>query len=243
MADDLGDRCPAAGLLGLAALAAAALWAVGRTEWAPVVHHGPGHHAGVAPGLAAAAWLAGWGLMVASMMLPVAAPMVGAMARSGPGRAAGGFAAAGFLGVWVAAGLAVLAGVTLAGEAAPPPGLLAGAALLAAGVYQVLPAKRRALARCRAHVRLLSAVADRSDPTGHGLRAGVCHGVSSLACCGPLMAAVAVGGMGEPALMAVLAGTMVAEEALPRGPRVSAPLGAALVAAGLVVLALGAAPG
>ncbi len=60
--------------------------------------------------------------------------------------------------------------------------------------------------------------------------------MASVACCGPLMAALALAGMGAPALMLVAGVAMTVEVAAPRGPRITAPVGAALIAAGLLGL-------
>ncbi len=145
--------------MGVAAAAALALAGIGQTAWAPLLHHGLGagggdHAAHAAPAVASAAWLVGWGLMVAAMMLPSAVPLVrevgGAVRERGGGRERA-FTIAAFLGVWGAFGCAVLLGTALARGVAP--GLL----LIAVGAYQLTPAKRAALARCRAHVRLLPA--------------------------------------------------------------------------------------
>jgi predicted metal-binding membrane protein len=223
--------------LAASAAAATALLAIGQTAWAPLVHHGPAAssgHAHAAPGIASAAWLVGWGLMVAAMMLPGAVPLVrevgGAVRTRGGGRERA-FAVAGFLGAWGAFGCAVLAVVALS------PGLEPGLVLVAAGAYQLTPAKRRALARCRGHARLLPpGWATGPDPSGDALRAGASHGVASVACCGPLMAALALAGMGAPALMLVAGVAMTVEVAAPRGPRITAPVGVALLAAGLLAL-------
>lgn len=223
-----------------AGAAALALVALERTAWAPLLHHGPAgdgsHAAHAAPGLAAAAWLAGWGLMVVAMMLPGAVPFVRGVGRGVSGRGAARertFAAAGFLGVWGASGLVVLAGTAVGGRIAP------GAALVAVGLYQLSPAKRRALAHCRAHARLLRhGWAAGRDPSGDALRAGVAHGTASLACCGPLMAVVALLAMDQPGLMLAAGCAMTVEAATPLGPLVSRPGGLVLAAAGVLALVL-----
>jgi predicted metal-binding membrane protein len=125
----------------------------------------------------------------------------------------------------------VLAGTALA------PGVAPGLILAAVGAYQLAPAKRRALARCRSHARLLRAGwATGPDPSGDALRAGVSHGLSSVACCGPLMAAIAFVGMGGPVLMLVAGAAMTIEVAAPRGPRITTPIGLVLIAAGVLAL-------
>lgn len=233
-------RREAATLLAPAGLAGLALLAIGRTTWAPLLHHGPavggahGAHAG--PGLAAAAWLVGWGLMAAAMMLPGAVPLVrdvGRAVRARGGSRERAFTVAGFLVVWGAFGVAVLVVVATA------QGVASGLVLIAVGAYQLSPAKRRALGLCRSHARLLpSGWATGRDPSGDATRAGVSHGLSSVACCGPLMAATALVGMGAPALMLTAGLAMTVEVAAPRGPRVTLPIGLVLIAAGVAGLAL-----
>ena len=208
-------------VVAVAGLAAAALWAAGLTAWAPLLHGG-GHAAHAAPALAGAAWLAGWALMATAMMLPAAAPLLAAVERRR------GLVAAGYLGVWTAAGVGALALSLFAPAAALP------AALAAAGAYQFTPWKRRALASCRGQ-RRLAALAT-GDPSGDAVRAGVAHAAATLRCCGPLMALMALG-LGGPAWMLALGGVMAAEAATAPGPRLRAPVGVALLAgAGLLLL-------
>jgi predicted metal-binding membrane protein len=218
-----------AGVAAASGLAALALAGVGATAWAPVVHHGPaGGHAHAATGLAAAAWLVGWGLMAAATMLPVTAPVV---RRSG--RPAG--VAAGFLAAWAALGAGVLAGVWALGAAGAPDAPAAGIALLLAGAFQLSPAKARLLARCRDHARLFTAGG--GDPTGDAVRAGLAQGRASVACCGPLMAAMALGAVGGAVPMLAAGAAMATEAAAPWGTRITRPLGAALLVAGVLALA------
>lgn len=209
-------------------LAAAALWAAGLTAWGPLLHGGAGHAHGAGPGLAAAGALAGWALMATAMMLPAAAPLIGAVERR---RA---LVAAGYLAVWIAGGLAALGAGAVAGAAVLP------AALAAAGAYQLTPHKRRALARCRGQ-RRLAALGTR-DPSGDAVRAGVAHGAATLRCCGPMMALMALG-LAGPAWMLLLGGVMAAEAATPAGGRLRVPLGLVLLAASLLVLRTGPPPG
>ena len=221
-----------AGVGATSALAALALAGLGATAWAPVVHHGPaGGHAHAAAGLAAAAWLVGWGLMAAATMLPVTAPLVRRSARP-----AG--VAAGFLAAWAALGAGVLAGVWALGAAGAPAAPAAGTALLLAGAFQLSPAKARLLDRCRDHARLACPLpGGGGDPTGDAVRAGLAQGRASVACCGPLMAAMALGAVGGTLPMLAAGAAMATEAAAPWGARITRPLGAALLVAG--VLALG----
>ena len=126
----------------------------------------------------------------------------------------------------------MLAGVAL------PGGIAAGPVLVAVGLYQLSPAKGRALAHCRSHARLLPpGWATGSDPSGDAVRAGVAHGMASVACCGPLMAAVALLAMDRPGLMLLAGCAMTVEAATPLGPRISRPAGAVLLVAGTLALA------
>jgi predicted metal-binding membrane protein len=211
--------------LGLAALATIALVGLTQTEWGPLVHHA-GHPTDPAPALTALVWMVGWSLMATALMLPAATPLI---ARTVQGR---GFLATGFLGVWLAAGLAALM-IALASRQ-PGGAAIASLLLLVAGAYQLSPAKRRALIQCRAHVRRVVTVG--SDPTGEALRRGLHHGVLSLRCCGPLMAAAAVAPLGGVAGMLALGALAVAEEAAPGGARLRIPLGLAVIAIGVAGL-------
>lgn len=206
---------------GAAVAAALALAALTRTEWGPLLHHA-NHPGAAAPALAAAAWMVGWSLMVVAMMLPAATPLI---ARATGAR---GFLTLGVLGVWAVTGLAALAAAISLGWADPSVG---PSLLVAAGAYQLSPAKRRALSRCRAHGR--GPVAAGADPTGDALRAGLHHGVLSLGCCGPLMVAASLASPGGAAGMLALGAFLAAEAGAPGGTRLRIPLG-------LVAIALGA---
>ena len=115
--------------------------------------------------------------MVVAMMLPGAVPLVREVGGTVRGRA---FTVAGFLGIWGAFGLALLAAVALT------EGVAAGPILVAVGLYQLSPTKRRALENCRGHARLLPpGWASGRDPSGDAMRAGVAHGMSAWPAAGP----------------------------------------------------------
>ncbi len=219
-----------AATLGAAALSAAALVAFAGSGWGAIAHHGPaaGHAAHAAPALVGAAWLVAWGLMVAATMLPATAPL----ADRAPSP---GFLAAGFLTAWFALGAVVLAAVVAVGATPAPGAVAAGAGLLAAGAFQLSPAKAGALARCRDHGRLPAGGS--ADPRGDGVRAGLAQGRASVACCGPLMAAMALGAAGGTGAMLLAGAAMTTEAAAPWGARLTRPLGVALLVAGALALA------
>jgi predicted metal-binding membrane protein len=224
-----------------AVLAGAALWALTTSAWSPLLHHGGHAHAGRPAALAVAAWMVGWALMAVAMMLPTAIPLITAAGRAARGTPIA-FLTAGFLGVWTAFGVALLAGLGLLGAALrlspldPRPEVVAVAALALAGIYQLSPRKARALDRCRSHAALPSGWGRGADPTGDALRTGVCHGVASLACCGPLMAAAALSGLGGAAGMLALGVVMALEERRRGGERLRRSLGLALLAAAVLTL-------
>jgi predicted metal-binding membrane protein len=231
----------AAGPAAAALLAAAALWALTQTAWSPLLHHGWDAHGGHPAALAAAGWMVGWALMAVAMMLPTAIPLIAAAGRASRGTPIA-FLTAGFLGVWTAFGVALLAGLGLLGAGLrlssvdPRPEAVAVAVLALAGIYQLSPRKRRALDRCRSHIALPMAWGRGADPTGDALRTGVCHGVASLACCGPLMAAAAVSGLGGAAGMLALGVVMTLEERERTGERFRRALGMTLLAAAVLTV-------
>ncbi len=234
-------RSLVAGPAVAALLAAAALWALAQTPWSSLLHHGGQAHAGHPAALAAAAGMVGWALMAVAMMLPTAIPLITAAGRASRG-APIAFLTAGFLGVWAAFGIALLTGLGLVGAVLrlspvdPRAEVVAATALALAGVYQLSPRKARALDRCRSHAALPAGWGRGADPTGDALRAGVCHGVASLACCGPLMAAAAVSGLGGAAGMLALGVVMTLEESERTGQRLRRPLGMGLLAAAVLTL-------
>jgi predicted metal-binding membrane protein len=179
-----------------------------------------------------------WVVMTAAMMLPGSAPAVVRAVRGRRGgvvSVAGGFGV-GYGAVWLLAGLAGYA-VVQAVRALDLGALgwdsagryLAAAALLAAGLHQFTPLKRRWLARC------IAPEAHLPHPGLSGaLRAGARHGVCCVACCWTLMVALyALGFMGI-AWMVVLTVLIAAERLL---ARTSAAVAA--VAVVLVVLGVG----
>ena len=107
-----------------------------------------------APGVGALALT--WAAMMATMMVPAAAPSTVLHARmSGSARRSAAYAA-GYLGLWAAVGVAY----ALAHWALQAAGLLdmgmrlastplAGTLLIAAGAYQWSPLKARCVSRCR----------------------------------------------------------------------------------------------
>ena len=179
-----------------------------------------------------------WLVMTAAMMLPGSAPAVVRAVRGQRGPAvatAVGFVTA-YGAVWLLAGLAGYACVqavralelsALGWSAAGR--YVAAAAVVAAGLYQFTPVKRRWLARCTAPQRRLP----RPGISG-AVRAGARHGVCCVACCWALMVALYALGIMSITWMVVLT-VLIAGERLAGRPSVAVPA----VAAVLVVLGVG----
>jgi len=141
---------------------------------------------------------------------------------------------AGYLAVWMAAGL--LAYVAIEAVRASRAGLLAwsqggrylaGAAVLAAGLWQLTSSKRRWLERCRAPKAPAAGIP--------ALRAGTKHGVCCVACCWALMASLYALGMMSVAWMALLTVLIAAERVLPRPLQAARAIAFVLAALGIAV--------
>ena len=176
-----------------------------------------------------------WTVMMAAMMLPSAAP---AIARSARGMSSVGFAAA-YLLVWTvfSAAIALVQGwleraALLSGDMALRSSLAAGIVIIAVGLYQLTPAKRRALLECRARPAEVPASFRRS--TIAGLR----YGGACLASSAALMALLFVAGVMSYAWMVAIALWILAEKWLPWGAALPRYIGVGLVAWGGVMLAM-----
>jgi predicted metal-binding membrane protein len=185
-----------------------------------------------------------WWLMMVAMMLPAAAPVIllyGALHPAGTARAPFAFLA-GYLAVW--AGFSALAtalqgALAAAGLLSPmymtlSTPLLGGAVLIGAGLYQLTPLKAACLNSCRGPVETLTRLRreDRTRAFSMGLR----HGAQCLGCCWALMALLFVGGVMNLVWILGLALIVAVEKLSPWGDRLSRPLGAGLVAAGLALM-------
>lgn len=193
--------------------------------------------------------LAMWWVMMVAMMLPSAAPVILLHARAyrhqqqlgriAPGRPPVLAFVAGYLTVWIGFGLAATAlqyGLERAGLVHDmlmwsTSRLLSAALLVAAGVYQFLPAKQACLVQCRSPAAV---IAGRFRPGGVAAwRLGLGHGLFCLGCCWALMALLFVGGVMNLVWVAGITLVVMAEKLLPGGRQLSRLLGALMIAAGL----------
>lgn len=197
-----------------------------------------------------------WTVMMIGMMTPSVAPMVLLYARVGrqaaaQGRpfAATGWFAGGYLLSWAAfALLAASAQGAVEGALAVPlsmtglPGVLGGAVLVAAGLYQWTPLKNSCLAQCQAPLLFVQRHGGfRGDPAG-ALRLGMRHGLYCIGCCWALMALLFVGGVMNLLWVGALTALVLLEKLVPPRFILSRLVGAGFVAAGILLMIRGMAP-
>jgi predicted metal-binding membrane protein len=221
MTKDLTARSRTPLVLGAAAVAA----------WVATIDRMRGMDAGPGTDLGGLGWYLGiWVTMTAAMMLPSTVTAARHVARLGRHASTLVFAA-GYLAVW--SGYGVLAyGVFrlvtsldlgwLAWNRGGP--YVAGAVVVAAGLYELTPLKRLSLRRCRS-----------APHGGNAFRSGLAHGLDCVSCSGALMAVLFVLGAMSLFWMAVVAVAIFAEKVLPRGPRLAPAFAVALVALGIWV--------
>jgi predicted metal-binding membrane protein len=231
-------------LIGALLLLAAGAWVASDLRMAGM-DTGPGGDPG-ALGFYVVTWL----VMMTAMMVPSLGPLMLAHRGLHRDRQRGGYAPAGtlllagYLAVWVAAGVAGYAllqgGRELAGGALAWDGAgrwAAAAVLLVAALYELTRSKQACLTRCRTPTASLR----EHWRGGHGgaLRLGARHGVVCLGCCSGLMAALFALGVMSLVWMSVVSAAIAAEKLLPwRGLAVAAT--ASILAA--LAVGIGAAP-
>jgi len=196
-----------------------------------------------------------WFLMMTAMMLPSAAPMILLYARVAQNAKAQSLKAGGrsalvptflfagvYLTIWAAFSLVaalaqtllVRSGAVSAVGLALGDGRIAGALLIAAGLYQLTPLKRTCLDACRSP---LSFVTRYWRPDWQGaVLLGLRHGVYCLGCCWLLMGLLFVGGVMSLVWVAALAIVVLIEKIAPFGRQAGLVAGtlAALAGAALV---------
>ncbi|HVO90089.1 MAG TPA: DUF2182 domain-containing protein [Casimicrobiaceae bacterium] len=203
-------------------------------------------HGGVL--LPAATHTLAWLMMIAAMMLPTTLPLLALFGRIIHGRADATrlqmLVIAGYAIAWGAFGLAAHAldaGVHRAAAASgwfATHGWVAGAVvLMGAGAFQFSALKYRCLERCRTPFGFINQRWCGQQPVRDALRIGFDHGVFCVGCCWALMLVMFVVGMGNLAWMLLIGLAMAIEKNVSWGKRVSAPLGVALMAGSLALVA------
>jgi len=209
-------------------------WVVGLAAGAGIMELAGGGAVGMQPAHhasndAMAAGLWSWSVMAAAMMLPVFVPRARRVARTSIGRIRTRAIAqtlAGYLSVWLAFGIGLLALVPSAGSH-PSAGVFVSCWVTAAW-WQCTRVRYRVVNRCHA-VRCPPRVRD-------GRRrflAGISYGGWCAWSCGPAMAATAITGIPAVAMAAVTAG-LLAERIVPRPRAASLRLAVAMLVGTIV---------
>ena len=190
-----------------------------------------------------------WAVMMVAMMVPSAAPMILAFLTVNHRRrtaarplAPTGIFLFGYLAVWTAfSAVATLAQWGLHKTALLSPTMaatspaLSGGLLFAAGVFQWTPLKRACLQGCRSPLSFL--MSGWRDGTAGAFVMGLRHGSYCLGCCWMLMALLFVAGVMNLFWVAVIAFFVMAEKIFVRGELLGHVTGAALVTAGVALMA------
>lgn len=189
-----------------------------------------------------------WVAMMVAMMLPSTLPMLRLYRKAAVFRGEvrvgllSTIVAAGYFGVWTVFGmLAYIAGLAISfaamksGTFSRAVPIATGAALIAAGVYQLSPWKSACLKHCRDP---LSVVAAHLEGGWRGaLRLGIHHGAFCTACCWALMLIQLALGIMEILVMIVVALVIALEKLFPRGLVVARVTGVLAVGGGFVLVA------
>jgi predicted metal-binding membrane protein len=195
-----------------AALAATA--GLAAAAWVIAVRQMHGMDMGAATRLGSfAPFIAVWVVMMAAMMLPGAAPAVLRRAQASGGVRAVPLFIGSYLGVWAVVGAGVYALYRPHGSVA------AGAAVIAAGVYELTPLKRHFRRRCR-------------ETTRSGLEFGLCCVGSSI---GLMLILLALGVM-SVTWMVVIAALVLAQKLLPARAAIDVPLALAIAGLGTWII-------
>jgi predicted metal-binding membrane protein len=199
-------------------------------------------------GSALVALIGMWAVMMVAMMVPAVTPVVllyaGAMrrriARSEPAVPVAVFLL-GYLSAWIA--FSAIAGTlqwALHAAAMVSPMTMratptvAGALLLAAGIYQWTPLKRACLRHCRSPLHFFST--EWREGTRGALIMGLRHGSWCVGCCSALMLLLFVAGVMNLAWVAIIAAFVLIERAAPAGALVGRIAGVLLLLWGAWVL-------
>ncbi len=183
-----------------------------------------------AMGLTFGAFLAVWALMMTAMMLPTTAPFAALYTRTLTDHRNRRITelAAGYLLVWMLAGVPAYALAWLGGELVDTrpsaAEALAVAIFAACGIYQLTPLKDRCLARCRSPLGFIFKYGSYRGRL-RDLRVGMSHGAFCLGCCWALMIVLVAVGLMNLAAMVVVAAVVLAEKTWRRGPHLSRAVG------------------
>ena len=246
-------------LAALIALAWVALWAWARSPYGRYLEHDDWTASGPAAFLCRAVpagnvvvpivlYASAWILMTAAMMLPTTLPLFNAFDRLTAERPDHGrllmLLALGYMMAWGAFGLLAhaLHSTVLSVLASVPElawhGWLIGAATIAlAGAFQFSRLKHRCLEKCRTPLSFVIEHWRGERPARHAFALGAHHGLFCVGCCWALMLLMFALGTGSLGWMLLLAAAMAIEKNVRWGRRLSTPLGVALLAWAVVLVA------
>jgi predicted metal-binding membrane protein len=208
---------------GVAAATWTLLLALSGIAWLLVVRQAGAMSAGPGTmGMAPLLFLGMWTVMMAAMMWPALTPLAVKETTAGAASLPANRAtlravwfATGFLLPWAVYGVlafAALLGTARLVEAAPTPARWLGVAILAAaGIYQLTPAKARALRHCRTPSGHHPGVSGMPGAFGSGLR----DGAFCVGCCWAFMAVFLAVGVMNVGAMVALAAVIFGEKLLP----------------------------
>lgn len=213
------------------------LLVVAAVAWTVTVRAGSG-----SMGMSAAAFIGAWVVMMVAMMLPAVAPVVALYslaARRGLVAAVSVFVT-GYLLVWAASALPAYAVARAVNDplvqGRPWAARLAGATLVAAGIYQLTPLKAMCLRHCRSPLSFFMARAGSMRRPAAALRAGAGHGLYCLGCCWALMAILVVLGGMQLAWALALAAVITLEKLAPWGAATVRAVSAMATTVGVALL-------
>jgi predicted metal-binding membrane protein len=225
--------------------------------WIVTVQRMRGMDAGPGTDLGGLGWFLGiWVTMTAAMMFPSVAPMVvlfHRVSREQPRRAQPFVRTPvfvlGYLAVWTAYGLAAYALYRLVVrfdfaflDWGRGGAYVAGAAVAAAGLYELTPLKSVCLHHCRHPLHFLFGRWRRG--WAGAIRMGGEHGAFCVGCCLGLMLVLFALGVMSLTWMAVVAVLIFVQKVLPSGERLTWAFAVVLVAAGIwIAAAPGSVPG
>ena len=186
-------------------------------------------------------YLVGWTLMTVAMMLPTTLPLLDIFRRLTRRRQERSqliaLVIAGYLGVWMAFGVAAHAGdwgLHQIVERSPwleaNAWVIGAGTLLLAGGFQFSRLKYRCLDKCRAPLSFVMQYWQGRHDRRNALLLGIHHGFFCVGCCWALMLLMFAVGVGNIAWMLLLGAVMAVEKNMPWGRKLSAPLGVVLLA-------------
>jgi predicted metal-binding membrane protein len=196
-------------------------------------------------------FVAGWTVMTFAMMLPTSLPLITMFDRVAQRRsdrtALVVLLIVGYLAIWTLFGAAAHTGDRAVHAAVNEFHWLednaygiGAATLIFAGVYQFTPLKYMCLDKCRSPFGFITEHWHGGNERRQAFWLGVHHGLFCVGCCWSLMLLMFGVGIGNIGWMMLLGAVMAVEKNMPWGRQLSAPLGVALVVAGVALLLLGA---